>query len=240
MGMSDIDVMAFGAHPDDIELGCGGTLIKLVEMGHSVVMVDMTRGEMGTRGTVDTRKVEAANAAQIIGAVARENLALRDGDLHVDQESKGKVADVIRKHRPRVVLVPYYQDRHPDHYHASELVYEGAFLAGLTRYETARPSHRPAQVIYYMGWYEFEPTFVVDISEQFELKMQAIHAYSTQFKSDDTSYTQTRLTTPAYHWMLVHRMAYYGSLIRKQYGEGFLIRGVMEVGNPLDVVFQSF
>jgi bacillithiol biosynthesis deacetylase BshB1 len=240
MGMPDVDVMAFGAHPDDIELGCGGTLIKLVEMGHSIVLVDVTCAELGTRGTVETRQAEAAQAAQTIGAVARENLALQDGDIRVDRESKRKVAAVIRKYRPRLVLAPYYRDRHPDHYHASELVYEGTFLAGLTRYETGQESYRPSQVIYYMGWYEFEPTFIVDISAQFELKMQAIYAYSTQFKPDDPSYTQTRLTSPAYHWMLVHRMAYYGSLIGKQYGEGFLIRGMMEVENPLNLWFASF
>jgi len=238
--MPGVDVMAFGAHPDDIELGCGGTLIKLVELGHSVVLVDLVEGEMGTRGTVETRRAEAAAAAQIIGAVARENLRLQDGNVHVDEEARRGVVQVVRQYRPRLVFIPYYEDRHPDHYRASEVAYEGVFLAGLAQYETGQESYRPPRVLYYMGWYEFEPTFIVDISVQFERKMRAIYAYSTQFKPGDSFYKQTRLTSRQYNWMLVHRMAYYGSLIGKQYGEGFLIRGRMEVENPLEVKFSSF
>jgi len=237
---SKVDVMAFGAHPDDIELGCGGTLIKLSDVGHSVVLVDMVRGEMGTRGTVETRETEAAAATGIIGAVARENLALEDSNIYTDEASKRKVVEVVRKYRPRLVFIPYYEDRHPDHYHASELAYEGTFLAGLTRYETGQESYRPPKIVYYMGWWEFEPTFIVDITEQCDRKMEAIYAYSTQFKPDDTFYKQTRLTSREYTWMIVHRMAYYGSLIGKQYGEGFLIRGKMEVENPMEVHFSSF
>jgi bacillithiol biosynthesis deacetylase BshB1 len=238
--MPDVDVMAFGAHPDDIELGCGGTLIKLTDAGHTVVLVDMVRGELGTRGTPETREAERTRAAEMIGAVARENLALEDGNIHTSAESKHRVATVVRKHRPHLVLIPYYKDRHPDHYHTSEVVYEGTFLAGLTRYETGQPSYRPVKVAYYMGWYEFEPTFIVDISAQFERKMEAIYAYSTQFKPDDTSYDQTRLTSPEYHWMLRNRMGYYGSLIGVQYGEGFLIRGRLQVESPLLADFFSF
>jgi bacillithiol biosynthesis deacetylase BshB1 len=232
--------MAFGAHPDDIELGCGGTLIKLTDLGHSVVLVDMARGEMGTRGTIETRKAESLASAKVIGALARENLELQDGNIHVNQDAKRRVVEVVRKYRPRLVFVPYYQDRHPDHYHTSQLVYEGTFMAGLTRFETGQKSYRPPKVIYYMGWYEFEPTFVVDITDQFDRKMQAILSFSTQFKPDDKLYKQTRLTSGEYHWMLTHRMAHYGSLIGKKYGEGFLIRGKMEIENPLQVNFSSF
>ena len=238
--MPKVDVMAFGAHPDDIELGCGGTLIKLVDLGHSVVLVDMVQGEMGTRGTVETRRAEAAAAAKIIGAVARENLKLEDGNIRADEEAKRRVVEVVRKHRPRLVFIPYYKDRHPDHYHASQVAYEGIFLAGLAQYEPGQESYRPLRVLYYMGWYEFEPTFIVDISAQFDQKMDAIYAFSTQFKPGDSFYEQTRLTSRQYNWALVHRMAYYGSLIGKQYGEGFLIRGRMEVENPLEVKFSSF
>jgi len=238
--MPDVDVMAFGPHPDDIELGCGGTLIKLTDAGHSVVLVDMTLGEMGTRGTVETRKAEAAAAAKIIGVVARENLELQDGNIRVNEDARRKVVQVVRKYRPRLVFIPYYEDRHPDHYHASELVYEGLFLAGLTRYDTGQKSYRPPKVVYYMRWHEFEPTFIVDITAQFERKMEVIYAYSTQFKPDDSSYKQTRLTSPQHHRELVYRMAYYGSQIGKQYGEGFLIRGKIEIENPLEVIFSSF
>jgi bacillithiol biosynthesis deacetylase BshB1 len=234
------DALAFGPHPDDIELGCGGTLIKLADLGYSTVLVDMTRGEMSTRGTVETRADEAAAAAKVLGAVARENLGLPDGGIRSDEKAVRRVVEVIRKYRPRLVFVPYSQDRHPDHYNGSALAYEGVFMAGLVRYETGQPAHRPAQVLYYMRWDEFEPTFVVDIGAQYKRKMEAVWAYSSQFKADDASLGQTRLTTPEYHWKLEHQMAYYGSLIQKQYGEGFLARGVLEVDDPLKAKFVSF
>lgn len=237
---TSVDVIAFGAHPDDIELSCGGTLIKLVDQGYSVALVDMVRGEMGTRGTVETRQAEAEQAAKIIGAVARENLGLEDGNIHTSKETKHRVVEVVRKYRPRLVFLPYYDDRHPDHYHASELAYEGIFLAGLTRYQSDRDSYRPCKIMYYMAWYEFDPTFIVDISEQFDRKMEAIYAYGSQFKPDDNYYKQTRLTSREYNWALTHRMGYYGSLIGKKYGEGFLIRGKMQVDDPLEVKFSTF
>ena len=238
--MPDVDIMAIGAHPDDIEIGCGGTLIKMREMGYSIALVDMVRGEMATRGTIHTRKEESTASAQLIGAVARENLELTDGDIHVSQEAKYRVARVIRQYRPKLVFLPYYDDRHPDHYNASQLAYEGIFAAGLIRFETGQENYRPSKILYYMGWYEFDPTFIVDITDQFERKMETIYAYTTQFRPDDNFYQQTRLTSREYNWGLEHRMAYYGSLIGKKYGEGFLIRGRMAVDDPLKVNFSTF
>jgi bacillithiol biosynthesis deacetylase BshB1 len=238
--MTDTDVLAFGAHPDDIELGCGGTLAKLVDAGRSIVLVDMTRGELGTRGTVETRWEEARKAAQILGVATRENIGLPDGDLRATPAAKRAVVEVIRRFRPQLIFVPYWCDRHPDHAHASELVYEGAFLAGLPRYETGQASYRPKQVLYYMGWEEFSPSFIVDISAQFERKMEAIRAYASQFTLADSTYPETCLTTPATDRLIRGRMAYYGALIGKEYGEGFLIRGVLEVEDPMKARFSSF
>ena len=238
--MSDVDVMAFGGHPDDVEIGCGGTLIKLSDTGYSVVIVDMVRGELGTRGTVDTRDREAKASAKIIGAMARENLGLEDGNIHVSKESKRKVVEVIREYRPRLALLPYHEDRHPDHYHASQLAYEGIFLAGLSRYDTGQVCYRPPRVAYYAGWYEFDPSFIVDITAQFERKMDAIYAFSTQFQHGDTFYQQAGLTSRSYDKVIVSRMTHWGSAIGVEYGEGFLIRGVMRVDNPLEVEFSSF
>ena len=240
--------MAFGPHPDDIELGCGGTLIKLADAGYRCALVDLTRGEMGTRGTVETRAAEAAAAARVLGATVRENLGLPDGSLRNDQGSRHRVIEVIRTYRPELIFLPYYRDRHPDHYHASELIYEAAFLAGLRRYETDQESFRPSKVVYYMRWYEFEPTFIVDITAQYDRKMEAIWAYASQFKPPDGGVValggdkepETRLTTPEYHWKLEHRMAYYGSLIQSKYGEGFLARGQLEVEHPAAARFLSF
>ena len=236
--MTDADVLAFGAHPDDIELGCGGTVAKLADAGHSVVLVDLTRGELSTRGTVEERQMEAEAARVILGAATRMNMELADGDLGATPAAKRAVAEVIRRFKPRLILVPYWHDRHPDHVHASELVYEGAFLAGLLHYETGQASHRPAKVIYYMGWEEFTPSFIVDISDQFERKMEAIHAHASQFTLADPSYPETRLTAPATDRLIRSRMAHYGALIGKKYGEGLLIRGILEIENPLEARFS--
>ncbi|MHB0875667.1 MAG: bacillithiol biosynthesis deacetylase BshB1 [Anaerolineae bacterium] len=237
--MPNVDVIAFGAHPDDIEICVGGTLIKLVEMGRSVVMVDMVRGEMGTRGTVEMRTAEAAAAATIIGATARENLDLPDGNVRVDDESRRRVAEVVRKYRPHLALVPYYEGRHPDHYHTGDVAYEGIFLAGLARYDTGQEAHRPSRLLYYPTAAPFDASFVVDISAQVERKMEAIYAYASQF-DPDLGFAATRLTTPAFRQRLLNRMGYYGSLIGKDYGESFLVRGTLEVSDPLDLSFASF
>lgn len=238
--MADVDVLVFGAHPDDIEIGCGGTLIKLTDAGRSIVLVDMVRGELGTRGTVETRTEEAAAAAKILGVAARENLELEDGNIRTTAAAKRKVVEAIRRFRPKTVFVPYWKDRHPDHFHASDLAYEGIFLAGLPRYETGQEAYRPNQLLYYMGWVEFEPTFIVDITAQYERKMEAIYAYSTQFKSDASPDPQTRLTSEETNWFMRSRMAYYGSLIGRRYGEGYLIRGTLAVDDPLSLDFSSF
>jgi bacillithiol biosynthesis deacetylase BshB1 len=238
--MNDVDVMAFGAHPDDIEIGCGGTLVKLTGLGHKVVLVDLARGEMGTRGTVDERNQESSEAARILGAAARENLEFRDAHIEVTQEAKQKVAEIVRRYRPRLVMVPYYYDRHPDHYRTSEVVYEGLFMSGLTRFETGQESYRPDRILYYMQWCEFDPTFIVDITGEYERKMKAVYAYKSQFAPCDNFYKQSELTAREYNWSLSSRMAYYGSLIGKKYGEAFLIRGHIVVDNPLHLNFSSF
>jgi len=238
--MADVDVLVFGAHPDDIEIGCGGTVIKLSDAGRSIVLVDMVRGELGTRGSAQIREQEAAAAAEILGVTARDNLGLEDGNVRSTPEAKHKVAEVVRRWKPQMVFIPYWEDRHPDHAHASVLAYEGTFLAGLHRYETGQEAYRPDKLIYYMGWGEFEPTFIVDIADQFERKMEAIYAYSTQFKSDASPDPQTRLTSEETDWFMRSRMAHYGSLIGTRYGEGFLIRDRLAVEDPLSLNFSSF
>ena len=238
--MTSIDVMAFGAHPDDVEISCGGTVIKLCDAGRKVVVVDVVRGELGTRGSAETRQHEAEISSKILGIHARENLRLEDGNIHISAEAKRKVAEVIRKWRPEAVFLPYWNDRHPDHYNASNLIYEGIFLAGLPRYDTGQESFRPKRLYYTMGWYEFDPTFIVDISEQAERKMDAIFAFETQFKRTASNDPQTNLTSPDTEWLIRSRMAHHGSLIRKKYGEGFLIRGRITLDDPLDLSFSSF
>jgi bacillithiol biosynthesis deacetylase BshB1 len=238
--MRPVDVLAFGAHPDDVEIGCGGTLLRLTDAGKRVAVVDLVRGELGTRGSSEIRAREAAASSEILGLVGRENLELPDGHIRADPEAKRRVVDVIRRWRPEAVFLPYWLDRHPDHAHASTLIYEGTFLAGLPRYEPGERSHRPTRLYYFMGWTEFEPTFTVDVTDQFDRKMEAIYAFSTQFRPEASSDSETRLTAATTDWRIRSRMAYYGSLIDARYGEGFLIRGRLRVEDPLSMDFMTF
>jgi len=238
--MNPVDVLVFGAHPDDVEIGCGGTVLKLTDAGRSVAVVDLVRGELGTRGSSEIRAKEAAESSSILGLIARENLELPDGDVRPTSEAKRKVAEAIRRFRPEAVFLPYWLDRHPDHANASRLAYEGTFLAGLRRFEAEGEPHRPTRLFYFMGWAEFEPTFIVDVTDQFERKMEAIYAFSTQFRPEASSDPETRLTHPSTDWRIRSRMAYYGSLIDARYGEGFLIRGRLAVEDPLSLRFRSF
>jgi N-acetylglucosamine malate deacetylase 1 len=238
--MNRADVLAFGTHPDDAEIGCGGTLLKLADAGLKVVVADLVRGELGSRGSADIRSQEAAASSAILGLHGRDNLGLEDGNIVTTADAKRRVVETLRRWRPKAIFLPYWEDRHPDHANASRLIYEAAFLSGLVRFETGQDAHRPAQLFYYMGWVEFEPTFIVDVTEQAERKLQAIYAFSTQFRADASRGPQTRLTSPTTDWLIRSRMAHLGSRIRCRYGEGFLIRGHLEVGNPLDLVFESF
>ncbi len=238
--MNRADIIAFGTHPDDAEIGCGGTMIRLSDAGVKVVIADLVRGEMGTRGSADIRAQEAAASSKILGLHGRENLSLQDGNIAITMETKRKVVESIRRWRPKAIFLPYWEDRHPDHTNASRLIYEAAFLSGLIRFDTGQEVYRPAQLFYYMGWYEFTPTFVVDITEQADRKLEAIYSFNTQFRPDAERGPQTRLTSPTTDWLFRSRMAQLGSRIGCKYGEGFLIRGHLEVGNPLDLIFESF
>ena len=238
--MNRADVIAFGTHPDDAEIGCGGTLIKLADAGLKVVVVDLVRGELGTRGSADIRAQESSASSKILGLHERENLELQDGNIATTMESKRKVVEAIRRWRPEAIFLPYWEDRHPDHANASRLIYEATFLSGLIRFETGQEAHRPTQLFYYMGWYEFAPTFIVDITEQAERKLEAIYSFGTQFRADAERGPQTRPTSPTTDWLIRSRMAHFGSRIRCKFGEGFLIRGHLEVENPLDLMFESF
>jgi bacillithiol biosynthesis deacetylase BshB1 len=238
--MSSTDLIAFAAHPDDAEIGCGGTILRLTDAGRRVVIVDLVRGELGTRGSAEIRAEEAERSSRILGLEGRENLGLPDGDVRPTPEAKRAVAESIRRWRPESIIIPYWQDRHPDHANASCVVYEGTFLAGLARFDTGQPPHRPTRVFYYMGWTEFDPSFIVDVTEQVERKMEAIYAFSTQFDPDAAIGPQTVLTSPSTDWLIRSRMAHYGAMIRRTYGEGLLIRGRLCIDDPLTLPFFSF
>src|SRR5215467_1040564 len=180
-----LDVLAIAAHRDDVEQTCGGTLLKMAQRGHRTGILDLTRGEMGTRGTAQDRAREAAEAAKILGASWREALDIPDGRVENTWENRLKVARVIRQQRPRVVILPYWKGRHPDHYTASTLGYESCFLAGLAKLDLDAAPHRPFKIIYATLYYDVRPTFVVDITDQFEARFQSLMAYKTQFSDQE-------------------------------------------------------
>ncbi len=218
-----IDIIAFGAHPDDVELSCGGTLISLVEKGYKVGIVDLTQGELSTRGNLKKRKEETENATKILGVHWRENLKFKDGNIKVEEKSIKKVVEVLRKYKPKIVFAPYFNDRHPDHKNAALLIKESSFFSGLVNFKIEKDyaPYRPKKIFYYMQSYPFEPSFICDISQYFELKMEAVLAYSSQFYNPNSKEPETFISRPEFLNYLKARAEFYGFQIGKQYGEPF-------------------
>ncbi len=235
-----LDLLAIAAHPDDVELTCGGTLIKMVQRGYKVGILDLTAGEMGTRGTDEIRRREAAAAARILGVHFRENLGLPDARLEVNEENKLAVARKIRALQPHTVILPYWEGRHPDHYNAAKLAYEGCFLAGLKRLPLEGQPFRPFKVLYSTVYYPVRPTFVVDITKQFERRRRAILAYASQFKPPKRE-RRSKVHLPLDQLeQEVHLIArYYGQMIGVQYAEPFLVREVMQVEDVVKLPVRS-
>jgi N-acetylglucosamine malate deacetylase 1 len=232
---SALDILAIAAHRDDVEQTCGGTLLKMAALGHRTGILDLTRGEMGTRGTAEDREREAADAARILRVSWREALDIPDGRVENTWENRLKVARVIRQTRPRVVILPYWEGRHPDHYTASKLGYEACFLAGLAKLAiSSQPSavssktpapHRPFKIIYATLYHDVRPTFVVDISEQFEARFESLMAYKSQFSDQE----EGKHIFPAEEEIRarVESMArFYGMMAGVTYAEPFLQKEV--------------
>ncbi|SFQ52311.1 bacillithiol biosynthesis deacetylase BshB1 [Parafilimonas terrae] len=221
------DILAFGVHPDDVELGCSGTLIAAVAQGKKVAVVDLTRGELGTRGTAETRDIEAANAAKAMGIHARENLAMPDGFFQKDEANTRKVIAAIRKYKPEIVLCNAPEDRHPDHGRSSELVADAAFLSGLrkikTEYEGKEQEHwRPSYVFHYIQDRYLKPDFLFDISDTYEQKIKAVLCYTTQFNTTDASEPATYISNPDFLDVIKARALMFGKRIGVKYAEGYL------------------
>lgn len=221
------DILAFGVHPDDVELSCAGTLIGAVQQGKTVVVVDLTMGELGTRGTAETRLVEAANSATVMGIHARENLEMPDGFFKQDETNIHKVISIIRKYRPEIVLCNAEEDRHPDHGRSAKLVAESAFLSGLRKIETSykgsiQKAWRPKYVFHYIQDRYLKPDFVFDISEYHDKKIEAILCFTTQFNSLDTSEPQTYISTPDFLESIKARALLMGKRIGVKYAEGYI------------------
>lgn len=242
MNDQTVELLAIAAHRDDAELTCGGTLAQAVRAGHRVGILDLTQGEAGTLGSADLRAAEAAHAAKVLGVHVRRNAGLPDAHLHNDDASRGRLVGLLRELRPDTVILPFPVGRHPDHRIASELARDACYLAGLARYATAEgvSPHRPAKILYALAYREdpVKPTFVVDISDTFELKMQAIRCYASQFDGAKAAGEIFPTGQDLYELIRV-QSAHYGSLIRRPYGEPYFTPETIAVQDVLSLGVQS-
>jgi bacillithiol biosynthesis deacetylase BshB1 len=222
-----LDILAMAAHPDDAELSCAGTLMVHARLGKKIGIIDLTEGELGTRGTAETRKQEAADAAISMALDIRENLGLPDGFFENRREHQMPIIRAIRKYRPEVILANAPEDRHPDHGRASQLIYDSSFLAGLIKIETEldgekQEAWRPKQVFYFIQDRYLDPDFIVDISTVMEQKKKAMRCFKTQFMVSENDSLQTYISTPAFFDSVIQRSAMYGKMIGVAFGEGFI------------------
>lgn len=241
-----LDLLAIGVHPDDVELGCSGTLINEIKQGKKAGILDLTQGELGTRGTIDTRYEEAAAAAKIIGTTVRENLKMRDGFFRNDEEHQLQLIAAIRKYRPDIVLANVLHDRHPDHGRAGHLIADACFLSGLAQIRTqdekgsAQEKWRPSYVLHYIqDWYH-EPDLLIDISDVFEQRMKSIEAYTTQFHTSVSASDgpQTYISTPDFLESVIARARMFGKRIGVKYAEGFISEKKIGIRN-LNALIQN-
>jgi bacillithiol biosynthesis deacetylase BshB1 len=236
-----LDLLAIAPHPDDVELTCGGTLIKMAQQGYRVGVLDLTRGEMGTRGTPEIRRREAAAAARAMGLAVRGNLGLPDAGLAVNEEYKLAVARKIREWQPRTVIVPYWEGRHPDHYTASRLSYEGCFLAGLKKLPIEGEPFRPFKMLYAAAYDEsVQPTLAVDITAQYNQRRRAILAYKSQFQpARKDRKSKVFIPLDALEERMSGMAQHYGRMIDVKYAEGFVVREIAQVEDVVALTVRS-
>lgn len=232
-----VDILALGAHPDDVELGCGGTLAKLISAGKSVAIVDLTEGELGTRGTNETRAEEARNASKILGVNYRENLKMKDGFLVNSEDYQMRIVYAIRKYQPDIVFANAVEDRHPDHAKAAKLISDACFLSGLVKIKTlcengeAQKTWRPKHIFNYIQWKSLSPDFVVDISDFLDKKIEACLAYKTQFYNPDSKEPLTPIATKDFLESITYRAQDLGRLSGVVYAEGFTTEKILALKN---------
>lgn len=233
-----LDALAFGAHADDVEIGCSGTIIKLGSFGHKTGVISLTKGEMATRGTPEIRMKEFNLSAKIMGLSVHKMLDIPDGRIEKTWENKIKLIKEIRLYKPKIIFAPYWITRHPDHEQTSRLVRDSAYLSGLKKIDTDQKPFRPNKVIYYQSRFEFKPSFIVDISDFHQKKMNAILAYKSQFfnpnKAKDEHGKETLISRPDFLDRIETRDKQYGIYIGVKYGEPFLIRETLKLDNLVD------
>ena len=240
-----LDLLAIGVHPDDVELGCSGTVINELKRGKKVAIVDLTQGELGTRGNIESRYQEAANAAKIMGVKTRENLKMRDGFFKNDEEHQLQLIKVIRKYQPDIVIGNILHDRHPDHGRAGHLISDACFLSGLVKIQTndengdVQPKWRPSYILQFLQDRYQEPDVIIDITDVFEQRMEAIKAYATQFydPNDKSNEPQTYISSPDFLESIIGRARNLGKQIGVKYAEGFLTEKKIGIRN-LDALIK--
>ena len=231
-----VDVLAIGAHPDDVELGCGGTIAKLISEGKKVAIIDLTQGELGTRGTNETRAIEAKNAGDILGISARENLKMKDGFLINSEEYQLRIIKAIRTYQPEIVFCNAVDDRHPDHAKAAKLASDACFLSGLIKIETEESGKkqekwRPKQVFHYIQWKNLEPDFVIDISGFLDKKIESCLAYKTQFYDPTSTEPTTPISSKSFLDSIAYRAQDLGRLAGVEHAEGFTTEKTLALKN---------
>ena len=230
-----LDVLVFGAHPDDVELGCGGTVIKEIKAGKKVGVIDLTRGELGTRGTADTRTAETELASEIMGVTIRENMDFKDGFFKDDEAHKLALIKKIRQYKPDIVITNAVSDRHPDHGRGAEITVDSCFLAGLEKIETGQKIWRPRAIYHYIQFNYLTPDVVVDISEEMKEKLQAVKAYSTQFFNPESIESETIISSQGFLDSVIYRAQDLGRQANCEYAEGFLAHQIPKVDSLLDI-----
>lgn len=241
----NLDLLAIAAHPDDVELTCGGTLLKMAQRGYKTGILDLTAGEMGTRGTPETRAKEAAKAAKLLSVKWRGTLGVPDSDVQPSRQHKLRLAGMIRQLRPKSVILPYWEARHPDHYHASTLGYEACFLAGLKQLPIEGEAYRPFKILYSISYADVRPTFVVDITAQYHQRHKAILAFASQFRPQkgDSSKShkkhQVFLAIDRLEDQMNQLARHYGEMVGVRYGEPFLQKELMKVDDVVKMEVRS-
>ena len=237
MSDSKLDILAFGAHPDDVELGCGGTIISHIANGKKIGIVDLTKGEMGTRGTPEIREKEAEEAADIMGVDFRLNLEFPDAFLDNSKESKMQIVKLIRQYQPEIVLATAIEDRHPDHGNAAQLISDACFISGLRKLEIENlEAWRPKAVYHYIQFKEIIPSVVVDISNFYEQKMEAVGAHKSQFYDPKSNEPETIISTPEFLGFIESKAINFGKQIGVAYGEGFTLNRYVGTANLFDLI----
>lgn len=236
-----LDILAIGVHPDDVELGCAGTLMKQIDLGYKVGILDLTKGELGTRGTVATRMAEVKASSKIMGIHVRENLGFRDGFFQNDEKHQLELIKVIRKYQPTVVISNAKYDRHPDHARSAQLTYDACFLSGLAKIETKlkgakQQAFRPKALYHYIQAIHAEPHFVTDITPYFERKLQAVHAFKTQFYDPKSKEANTFISSPEFLEFVKSRAIHFGVPIGVKYAEAFTVNRIPGVTDLMNLV----